>query len=199
MIAVAACVVSGEILRLTSVPVLALSRLSVTPGMAPVTVLVALEIANPLTVSEAFEPATACVKPSPVELPEEETVKLAALPDVLATIASRDPVASVTTLAVTPKSSPLIWLATSFRLSVPSVVMVVVVPLAAVMVKLPAGNAAVGSATVFEAHDAVVARLLTTTTLSPEALPEAAVAETMLALEEVTVAADKGPVKLFSD
>jgi hypothetical protein len=77
--------------------------------------------------------------------------------------------------------------------------MVVVVPLAAVMVKLPAGNAAVGSATVFEAHDAVVARLLTTTTLSPEALPEAAVAETMLALEEVTVAADKGPVKLFSD
>ena len=79
-------------------------------------------------------------------------------------MASRDPVASVTTLAVKPRLSPLIWVATSERDWVPSVVTVAVAPLPAVIVKLPAGNAVEPFAKTPDVHDAVVARLLTTTT-----------------------------------
>jgi hypothetical protein len=91
-------------------------------------------------------------------------VKFAALPELLETTASREPVASVTTLAVTPRLSLLIVLTTSERVCVPSVVMVAVEPLPVVMVKLPDGNAVELLAYTPEVHDAVVARLLTTTT-----------------------------------
>ena len=72
-------------------------------------------------------------------------------------------------------------------------------PLAVVMVKLSAGKAVVSLATALEDHDAVVARLLTTTMLFPTAAPADAEPVTTLGLEELTVAADKGPVRLLSD
>jgi hypothetical protein len=73
--------------------------------------------------------------------------------------------------------------------------MVVTVPLAPVMVKLPAARGVVALATGPEAQEAVVARPLTTTMWFPAVLPEAADAVTTLELEEVTVRADKGPVR----
>ena len=79
-------------------------------------------------------------------------------------MASREPVASVITLAVTPRLSLLISLATSDRVSVPSVVMVVEVPLPVVMVKLPAGRAVEALVNAPDVQESVVARLLTTTT-----------------------------------
>ena len=91
-------------------------------------------------------------------------MKFDAAPELLATRASREPVASVITLAVTPRLSELIWLATSESVSVPSVVIVVAVPLPGVIVKLPAGIAVELLANVPDVHEAVVARLLTTTT-----------------------------------
>jgi hypothetical protein len=45
----------------------------------------------------------------------------------------------------------------------------------------------------------VLARFVTTTVLFPAALPDAAVAVTTLLLEDATVLADNGPVKLLSD
>ena len=91
-------------------------------------------------------------------------MKSAALPDVSETSASRDPEASVTTLAVTPRFWLLIWLTTAERDWVPSVVMVAGDPVPTVMVKLPAGSAEALLANTPEVHEAVVARLLTTTT-----------------------------------
>jgi isocitrate dehydrogenase kinase/phosphatase len=64
-------------------------------------------------------------------------------------------------------------------------------------VKLPAGITVEALANVPEVHEAVVARLLTTTSWFPAALPEAADAETMLEFDDVTVLADKGPTILF--
>ncbi len=52
-------------------------------------------------------------------------------------------------------------------------------------------------ATAPDAHEAVLARLLTITVWFPTALPEAAEAVTMLELEEDTVLADSGPVRVF--
>ena len=60
------------------------------------------------------------------------------------------------------------------------------------------GRVAVGLVSRPEYHAPVVARLLTTTTWSPETVPVAAVAVT-LALEDVTVRAARGPVRVFSD
>ena len=65
------------------------------------------------------------------------------------------------------------------------------------MVKLPAANGVVALATTPEAQELVLARLLTTTVWFPDALPEAAVALTMLELEELTVRADRGPIREF--
>ena len=90
-------------------------------------------------------------------------VKFAAEPEEFATTASREPDASVITLAVTPKSSELISLATSESVSEPSAVIVVAVPLPLVMVKLPADMAVELLAYVSDVHEAVVARLFTTT------------------------------------
>jgi hypothetical protein len=66
-------------------------------------------------------------------------------------------------------------------------------------VKLSDGSAAVALATVVEVKDAVLARFFTTTVLFPAALPDAAVAVTTLLLEDATVLADNGPVRLLSD
>ena len=63
------------------------------------------------------------MKPKPV--PALPMLKSLALPDAAAVMASREPVASVITRAVTPRLSPLIWLTTSASVCVPSVVMVV--------------------------------------------------------------------------
>jgi hypothetical protein len=62
-----ACEVSGATSTLTWVPGLAPTRLSVTPGIAPVTVLDALETEMPFTVSEALLPVF------PLEQPEAES------------------------------------------------------------------------------------------------------------------------------
>jgi len=85
-------------------------------------------------------------------------------------------------------------LATSVRVFVPSAVIDVVDPSAAVMVKLPVGKAVVPLAKLVEVHEAVVARFLTTTTWLPDALPVAADAVTALEFEEVTLRDDKAPV-----
>jgi hypothetical protein len=63
----------------------------------------------------------------------------------------------------------------------------------------PVGKSVVALDTAVEDQEAVVARLLTTTTLFPTALPEAAEAVTMLEFDDVTDAAARGPVKLLSD
>jgi hypothetical protein len=130
--------------------------------MAPLTVLVALEIEMPSTVSEALVPAAAWVNPKP-DVPVV-TAKFAVLPGELATIAKREPVASVTTRAVTPTLSVLIWAATCESVWVPSAVTVVDAPLPVVMVKLPAGNEVELLVNTPEVQEAVVARLFTTTT-----------------------------------
>jgi len=196
--AVVAWVMSGATVRLTFVPGLAFSRLRVTPGKAPVTVFDALTIWMPSMVRDALAPVTAGAKVSPPAT--GATVKLLAAPDVSLTIASLAPVASVMTLAVTPRPSLFMVLATSVRVLVPVPVdIVVVLPVGPVMVKLPAAKGAVALETVPEAQEAVLARLLTTTVLFPAVLPDAADAETMPESEEVTVIADKGPVMLLRD
>src|SRR5580692_7555053 len=105
--AVEAAEVSGWTLSVTW-PVLALWRFRVTPGIAPVTVLEVLTIGILSTVSEAFWPAVTVVDPKPAE---PLRVKPEAAPVVFDTIDRRVPFASVTTLAVTPRLSLLIWLA----------------------------------------------------------------------------------------
>jgi hypothetical protein len=67
-----------------------------------------------------------------------------------------------------------------------------------VSVKEDEGSVAVGLLARLEYHAPVLAKLLTTTTWLPETVPVAAVAVTSL-LEEVTVRAAKGPVRVFSD
>ena len=90
-------------------------------------------------------------------------------------------------------------LATSFRVLVPvPVEMEVDVPVGPMMVKLPPASGVVALATVPEAQEAVLARLLTITVWFPTALPDEADAETMLESEDVTVLADRGPVMLLS-
>jgi hypothetical protein len=80
---------------------------------------------------------------------------------------------------------------------VPSVVIVVDVPLPVVIVKLPAGTRVEELANVAEVQEAVVARLVTTTSWFPAALPDAADPETTLEFEDVTAMADRGPAMLF--
>jgi hypothetical protein len=66
------------------------------------------------------------------------------------------------------------------------------------MVKLPAARSVVALATTPDAQDEVVARLFTSTVWLATVAPEAAEAVTMLEFDEVTVRADRGPVKLLS-
>src|SRR5579872_1308064 len=140
--------------------------------MTPVTVLLALARLRPSRENAALAPFTVWLKVRP---PPLATEKLAALPEVLLTMARRAPLASVMTLAETPRLSALMVLATSVRVLVPEPVeMVVWVPLAPVMTKLPAARGVVALATVSEAQEAVLARLVTVTTWLPAAVPEAA-------------------------
>jgi hypothetical protein len=67
------------------------------------------------------------------------------------------------------------------------------------MVSAEDGKAVVELVSSSEYHDPVVARLLTTTLWAPVTVPVAAVAVRYALLEEVTVRAAKGPVKLLSD
>ena len=106
MIAADACEVSGATERVTGLELVP-SRLSVRPGTKPVTVFDALEIEFPLTVSDALAPGSTSVNPNPV-YPEVVTVKSDALPEALLTSDSQEPLASVMTLALTPRLSPLI-------------------------------------------------------------------------------------------
>jgi hypothetical protein len=137
-----------------------------------------------------------------------DTEKSALTPGELETIASLDPVESLTTVAVTPRVAPvgeiyeLIVAARSVRVfpAVPVAVPVWKVaegPAAAVSVKDPAAREAVGLDSRLEYHEPWAARLLTTTEWSPRTVPSAAVAVTSL-LEDVTVRADSGPVRVFS-
>lgn len=196
--AAAAVVVFGATDRLTEVPAgLVPDRLSVNPGAAPVTVFDALEILIPFTVSEALLPVTADANENPVPL--EVTVKLPPLPEVLLAIAILEPDASLMMLAVSPSPEPLIAVCRSASVFTPlPVVMVAAEPPLFVIVKLSTGNVVDALATVLEEKDAVLARLLTTTTLFPGTLPEAEVAVTTLAFEDVTDVAANGPVKLLS-
>jgi hypothetical protein len=116
-------------------------------------------------------------------------------------IASLEPVESLTTEAVTPRSSPLMALERSFRVSPTAplpVAMVAERPAAVVRVTEDAPRVAVGLLSRLEYHAPVLARLLTTMTWLPATVPVAAVAVTSL-LEEVTVRAAKGPFRVFSD
>jgi hypothetical protein len=77
--------------------------------------------------------------------------------------------------------------------------MVTEAPAVVVRVKDDAGRVAVGLAAASEYQAPVLARLLTTIVWVPATVPEAALAETMFALEEVTDLSAKGPLREFSD
>jgi hypothetical protein len=151
----------------------------------------------PFTESVALMPWAPAVNP---KLPPEETLKPPALPLVLLTRANREPDASVTILAVTPAPELLIAFSRSVSVLTPlPVVMVVAVPLAGVMVMVSAGRSVVALATALEAKEAVLARLVTTTALSPAVLPVAADAVSTPLFDEVAVKPVKEPVRLLRD
>ena len=72
-------------------------------------------------------------------------------------------------------------------------------PVAGINVTDDVGRVVVGRGSIPEYHAPVLARLFTTTELVPARVPVAAVAVTSLLLEDVTVRAARGPVKVFSD
>ena len=89
----------------------------------------------------------------------------------------------------------------SFRVSPAAplpVAMVAERPAVVVRVMEDAGRVAVGLLARLEYHAPVLAKLLTTTTWLPATVPVAAVAVTSL-LEDVTVRAARGPVRVLSD
>ena len=134
-------------------------RFNVSPVIAPETVLVALLIGIPSTVSDAFvagPPARVMLKVGS-ELP---TVKSAADPVVELTSARRSPLASVTTLAFTPIPDELIAFARSDRVFTPDPVSnVVCVPSAAVIVRVDVPSSVLLLGNEGDDHDALVARL----------------------------------------
>jgi hypothetical protein len=127
--------------------------------------------------------------------------KPAAAPEALAIIANLDPVESETREAVTPSLAALMVLTRSVSVSPAAplpVAMVLEAPAAVVMVSEEEGRVAVGLAARSEYQEPVTAKLLTTIEWLPATVPEAAVAATLL-LEDVTVRAARGPVRLFND
>jgi hypothetical protein len=72
-------------------------------------------------------------------------------------------------------------------------------PEAGINVMDDVGSEAVGLLSTLEYHDAVLARLLTTTVWVPVTVPVAAVAVRSLVFDDVAVLAASGPVKVFSD
>lgn len=170
-------------------------RFNVTPGIAPVTVLLALLMGIPSTVSEAFAAVLARVM-SKVES-ESLTVKSAAEPVVELMSASREPLESVTMLAFTPMPEALIALARSESEFTPDpVVKEVCVPSAPVMVSVEVPRLEVLLGSEGEYHDAVVARLWTFIVCVPAVAPEAAVPATCELVEETERAAS-GPLRSF--
>ena len=106
-------------------------------------------MAIPFTVSDAFVPVAPGVKPKAPA--EDATVKLPALPLVLLTTARREPEASVTMLAVTPRPAVLMAFSRSVSVFTPlPVAIVVAVPPAGVMVMLPAGKSVAEVATALD-------------------------------------------------
>ena len=107
-----------------------------------------------------------------------------ASPEVFEIMASLEPVESLTTVAFTPILAVLMALARSFRVS-PAflfpeesspVAKVVAVPPVGVIVMADVARTVVGSDSISEYQDPVVARLLMTTVCAPEVVPVAAVA-----------------------
>src|SRR5271165_3230442 len=136
--AVVALEVSGETVTLTG-EADEEARLRVTPLMALVTVLEVLLMGMPSTVSEALAPVTALVKLRPVVL--FETVRSPGAPVVLLTRARREPLASLTTLAVTPEPRLLMEVARPSRvLLVESMATLTGVPLATLKGKEPVAS-----------------------------------------------------------
>jgi hypothetical protein len=140
------------------------------------------------------------------EVPEkfdEVTENPPAAPEVLEIMASLEPLASLTTVALTPRFAVLMAVARSFKLSPPvtpvPVGKVAVAPAVVVIVIEEVGNAEVGLVSRSEYHEPVVATLLTTTVCIPGAVPVAADAVRSLLFDEVTVRAARGPERVFSD
>ena len=69
MMAVETCVASDATVRSAGTPEVVPNRVRVTPGIAPVIVLLALSMGTPSTVAEASAPVTAWVNPNPVVEP----------------------------------------------------------------------------------------------------------------------------------
>src|SRR5271157_4064304 len=174
----------------TSLPGAWLLRFRVTPLMTPVTVLLVLLMGTPSTVSDALTPVAARVNMLADEvLGVGWMVKSLALPEALATRATRAPLASDTTLAVTPRLRPLMYCTRSLGVftPLPTAMVVVVCELPEPMVKskLPGANGVLPFATESEYQAAVAARFCTTTTWLPAAVPAAAVADTTPGCVEV--------------
>src|SRR5258708_30421362 len=93
--------VSGPTLRKIGVPGDAPARLSVTPPRTPLTVFVALLIPRPSTVRDAFAAVAVLVKVNPVV--SLVIFRSLVRPVPLLSKDRRAPLASVTTLAVTPR------------------------------------------------------------------------------------------------
>ena len=171
-------------------------RFNVSPAIAPETVLVALLIGIPSTVSDAFVaglPARVMLKVGSELL----TVKSAADPVVELTSARRSPLASVTTLAFTPIPDELIAFARSDRVFTPDPVLKeVCVPSAPVIVRVDVPRFALPLGNEGEYHDALVARFWTAIRCDPMEAPAAAVPVTWVALEEAVRPASGPPMSL---
>src|SRR5258708_39154445 len=98
--------VSGATLSEIGVPGDAPARLSVTPPKTPLTVFVALLIPRPSTVKDAFAAVAVLVKVNPVV--SLTIFRSLVRPVPLLSKDRRAPLASVTTLAVTPRVCALV-------------------------------------------------------------------------------------------
>ena len=110
MIAVEIVEASDATVKLIGLPGAAPNRSSVTPEIAPATVLLALSIGTPSTVSDALAPATACVKPKAGSLMVKEGVGPPPVGTLLVMVRFV-PFASLPAAAVTPRPSPLMAVA----------------------------------------------------------------------------------------
>ena len=129
------------------------------------------------------------------------TAKFDVAPEVWATRANRDPVASVTTLALTPMEAELMAVAREDKEVIPFVPRekVAAVPLLGVMVRVDDPRAELSEATGLEYQEAAVAKLLTTMVWVPAEEPDADVPVTAEELLEATVVALKAPPGSFKE
>ena len=127
-------------------------------------------------------------------------VILFALPELLLTIERREPLASLTTLAVTPRLWPLMALTSWLSVSPLEMLIGAAVPLPTCSEKLPAESPVLLVATgKVEYHEEVVARLLTSISFVPVVAPAAAEAVTTFVFEESAEIDANDPVRLFSE